>query len=82
MKPEDEKRLADLIAEIDDIDDEDRVPTTVRGGKPYQRLVESERPTVPPPKQSHVRALGGDASLADDTGSLPAIPRAAAVPKS
>lgn len=81
-----QKRLAEFAAQADndapeggedEEHDDETPPDTARGGKRYQRLIESERPTVPPPKQSEVRAVPG----ADDTADLPAIPGAPRLPK-
>jgi hypothetical protein len=65
-----EEALLSLVTieevEIDELDDEEPSPATLRSDRVYQRLVQSERPTVPPPAQSHIRDLLGRAVVSED----------------
>jgi hypothetical protein len=60
MHPEEKEQVLELDLEdvLDELDEEIG-PPTLRSDRIYQRLVRSERPTVPPPAQSHIRDLLG-----------------------
>jgi hypothetical protein len=61
----DEPETLDLDIEPDELS-----PTTLRSDRIYQKLVKSERPTVPPPAQSHIRDLLGVVLEEEEDGDV------------
>ncbi len=57
MHPEEKEEVLELDLDEDLADDD--APATLRSDVIYQQLVRSERPTIPPPAQSHIRDLAG-----------------------
>jgi hypothetical protein len=68
MHPEEKDEILELDLDEDLADDD--APATLRSDRIYQRLVRSERPTVPPPAQSHIRDLLGTVVIEVDEDDL------------